>query len=38
MLYPVRIAGNFGDMEIGYLDEKGHIQFRVKADLVSRQG
>lgn len=32
MLYPVRTAGKFGDMEIGYLDSKGQIQFRIKAE------
>lgn len=31
MLYPVRTAGEFGNMEIGYLDSQGRIQFRIKA-------
>lgn len=31
MLYPVRTSGEYNDMEIGYLDAHGRIQFRVKA-------
>jgi len=31
MLYPVRTKGEYNDMEIGYLDANGRIQFRIEA-------
>jgi len=31
MLYPVRTGGECNQMEIGYLDDHGRIQFRIEA-------
>jgi WG containing repeat len=31
MLYPVRTGGEYNQMEIGYLDDHGRIQFRIEA-------
>jgi len=32
MLFPIRLEGNYGEMQIGYLDSRGNVQFNVRAE------